>query len=99
MSEHVPGPKQDNKMTDFLRKLGDTADLPLVDSSFTAEEDSKHKWDRVTKNILKSLFDCVLQGKVKDFALVVEMLEAGNKVFYKSRNGKELVKWAHEKKE
>lgn len=98
MSEHVSGPEQ-NTAGDLLKKLGETADLPLVDSSFTAEEDSKHKWDRVTKNILKSLFDCVLQGKVKDFALVVEMSEAGNKVFYKSRNGKELVKWAHERKE
>lgn len=98
MSEHVPGPEQ-NTAGDLLKKLGETVDLPLVDSSFTVEEDSKHKWDRVTKNILKSLFDCVLQGKVKDFALVVEMSEAGNKVFYKSRNGKELVKWAHERKE
>jgi len=57
------------------------------------------KWDLVTKNLLKSLFDCVLQGKVKDFALVVEMSEADDRIFYKSSGGKKLVEWAAEKKD
>ena len=96
MSEHVPGPEKQTA-GDLLRALGDA--LPLVDSERTAKRDPKHKWDLVTKNILKSLFDCVLQGRVKDFALVVEMSEAGDKIFYKSSGGKKLIKWAHERKE
>ena len=98
MSEHVPGPEKQTA-GDLLRKLGDTEGLPLVDSAHMAKRDPKHKWDLMTKNILKSLFDCILQGRVKDFALVVEMSEAGDKIFYKSRNGKKLIKWAAEKKE
>ena len=98
MSEHVPGPKKETA-GDFLKKIGET-EIPLEDTCFTAHLQPTRRWDNKTTSILKALFDSVLSGRIEDFAFVVATGKNGEgKIFYKSSNGHELLKWALEQKE
>lgn len=98
MSDDTSDSKKESAET-FLKKIGD-AELPLEDICFTAHRQPSRRWDNKTTSILKTLFDSVLSGRIEDFAFVVATGKNGEgKLFYKSSNGRELLKWALNQKE
>ena len=98
MSDHTSDSEKESS-ADFLERFSESKS-PFEDACFTAHRQATRRWDNKTTSILKTLFDSVLSGRIEDFSFVVATGKNGEgKLFYKSSNGRELLKWALDQKE